>query len=54
MTVIRSEHNPIVRTVEVRPSRPDFKVLGAFNAGVAVYGEETILLLRVAEAPISK
>lgn len=52
MTVIRSEHNPIVRTTDVKPSRPDFKVLGAFNAGVAVYGEETILLLRVAEAPV--
>lgn len=53
MAVIRSEHNPIVRTTDVKPSRPDFKVLGAFNAGVAAYGDETILLLRVAEAPVS-
>lgn len=53
MPVIRAEHNPVVKPGDVEPSRPDFKVLGAFNAGVAVYGEETILLLRVAEAPVS-
>jgi len=52
MRLMRSEYNPIVRTSDVKPSRPDFKVLGAFNAGVAIYGDETILLLRVAEAPI--
>ncbi|MBA9085789.1 putative GH43/DUF377 family glycosyl hydrolase [Fontibacillus solani] len=54
MTVLRCEQNPIVKTSDVKPSRPDFKVLGAFNAGVATYGDETILLLRVAEAPISE
>ncbi|OBZ12030.1 glycosidase [Bacillus sp. FJAT-27264] len=54
MTTVRSELNPIIKTTDVSPSRPDFKVLGAFNAGVAVYGEETILLLRVAEAPVSE
>ncbi|AIQ66133.1 glycosidase [Paenibacillus stellifer] len=54
MPVIRSEYNPVVKTADVKPSRPDFKVLGAFNAAVATYGDETILLLRVAEAPISE
>jgi predicted GH43/DUF377 family glycosyl hydrolase len=54
MTILRYEQNPIVKTTDVKPSRPDFKVLGAFNAGVATCGEETILLLRVAEAPVSE
>jgi predicted GH43/DUF377 family glycosyl hydrolase len=52
MAVIRHPDNPIIRTCDVKPSRPDFEVLGVFNAGVAVCGEETILLLRVAEAPV--
>ncbi|MBB6672159.1 glycoside hydrolase family 130 protein [Cohnella nanjingensis] len=52
MPVIRCEENPVVRTQDVPPSRPGFRVLGAFNAGVAVCGDETILLLRVAEAPV--
>ncbi|WP_059049740.1 glycoside hydrolase family 130 protein [Paenibacillus senegalimassiliensis] len=54
MHVIRCEKNPIIQVADVTPSRPDFKVLGAFNAGVAKYGDETILLLRVAEAPIAQ
>ncbi|MEK4476322.1 glycoside hydrolase family 130 protein [Paenibacillus sp. FSL R7-0048] len=53
MIELRSLYNPIITTSDVKPSRPDFKVLGAFNAGVARYGDETILLLRVAEAPVS-
>src|ERR1700694_765726 len=35
----------------VLPSRPDFEVLGVFNPAVARYDGQTILLLRVAEAP---
>ncbi|WP_044480395.1 glycoside hydrolase family 130 protein [Paenibacillus antibioticophila] len=54
MNVYRCEKNPVIRTEDVAPSRPDFKVLGAFNAGVAKVGEDTILLLRVAEAPVSE
>ncbi|WP_342476607.1 glycoside hydrolase family 130 protein [Paenibacillus sp. FSL H7-0350] len=53
MKITRSAHNPLIEARDVAPSRPDFKVLGAFNAGVAQLQEETILLLRVAEAPIS-
>lgn len=53
MKIIRSAHNPLIEARDVAPSRPDFRVLGAFNAGVAQLQEETILLLRVAEAPIS-
>ncbi|MFD0672571.1 glycoside hydrolase family 130 protein [Cohnella sp. GCM10027633] len=53
MNVKRYTQNPIIQAEDVTPSRPDFRVLGAFNAGVAQAGEETILLLRVAEAPVS-
>lgn len=35
----------------VLPSRPDFEVLGVFNPAVARYHRQTVLLLRVAEAP---
>src|SRR5688500_6901822 len=35
----------------VLPSRPDMEVVGVFNAGVARQGSDTILLLRVSEAP---
>jgi predicted GH43/DUF377 family glycosyl hydrolase len=52
MTIIRSVHNPLISPRDVKPSRPDFRVLGVFNAGVAVYGAETLLLVRVAEAPV--
>ncbi len=44
--------NPIITTADVAPSRPDFKVVGVFNAGVARYEAQTLLLLRVAEAPV--
>ena len=33
------------------PSRPDFEVVCAFNAGIAQYKDETIMLMRVAERP---
>ena len=35
----------------VAPSEPNLEVVGAFNAGVARYEDEVLLLLRVAEAP---
>ncbi len=53
MNLIRCTENPVIRAEDVAPSRPDFRVLGAFNAGVAQIGEDIILLLRVAEAPVS-
>lgn len=39
MTVVRNSLNPIVRTWDVKPSLPDFRVLGEFNAGVATCGK---------------
>jgi predicted GH43/DUF377 family glycosyl hydrolase len=49
--VERLPQNPLIKPADVQPSRPDFEVIGAFNAGVARVGEETVLLLRVAERP---
>ncbi|CAM4196899.1 glycoside hydrolase family 130 protein [Paenibacillus macerans] len=53
MNVKRCAQNPVIRVGDVAPSRPDFRVLGAFNAGVAQVRDEIILLLRVSEAPVS-
>ncbi|MBN1370641.1 MAG: glycoside hydrolase family 130 protein [Anaerolineaceae bacterium] len=52
MPVQRSEHNPILRPQDVKPSRPDFEVTCVLNAAVTRLGDEIILLLRVAERPI--
>jgi predicted GH43/DUF377 family glycosyl hydrolase len=51
--VKRYEKNPIIGPKDVKPSRPDFEVICAFNAGVTKLGSEIILLLRVAERPIN-
>ena len=53
MRVDRFPENPIIKPSDVPPSRPDFEVMCAFNAGVAKYKDDTILLLRVAERAIS-
>lgn len=53
MKVYRYEENPLVTPEDVSPSIEGFEVIGAFNAGIATYQEETIMLLRVAERPIS-
>jgi len=52
--IFRSPYNPIIRPKAVSPLRDDFEVIGVFNAGVARFEDEVILLLRVAERPISK
>ncbi len=53
MVFTRHPQNPLIKPSDVKPSRPDFEVIGAFNAGVTRYNNEVILLLRVAERPIS-
>ncbi|MFC1675544.1 glycoside hydrolase family 130 protein [Planctomycetota bacterium] len=53
MQVYRSNNNPLISPGDVEPSFEGFEVIGVFNAGVARFGDETILLLRVAERPIS-
>jgi len=47
----RLPENPVISPCDVVPSRPDFEVAGVFNAGVARFGGEVLLLLRVAESP---
>src|SRR5690349_7988737 len=53
MVFVRNPHNPLITPAHMKPSRPDFEVIGAFNAGVARCGDEVILLIRVAERPIN-
>ncbi len=50
-SVRRYAGNPILLPAQLTPSRPDFEVVGVFNPGAIRVGEETVLLLRVAEAP---
>jgi beta-1,2-mannobiose phosphorylase / 1,2-beta-oligomannan phosphorylase len=51
MAVFRSIKNPIIKPEDVKPSRPDFKVICVFNCGVARFNGEILLLMRVAETP---
>ena len=51
MAFIREAANPLVTPEMVVPSLPGFRVVCTFNAGVAQYAGETLLLLRVAEKP---
>jgi predicted GH43/DUF377 family glycosyl hydrolase len=48
---VRHQSNPILTPRDVKPSRPDFEVMGAFNAGAARHDGQTILLVRIAERP---
>ena len=48
----RCEKNPIIRPADVRPSAEGYRVVGAFNPGAALFNDEVILLLRVAESCI--
>ncbi len=54
MAIVRAVENPILRPEDVKPSRQDFEVIGVFNAAVARYDDEVLLLLRVAERPINR
>ena len=54
MSIFRSPDNPIIEPKDITPSRESFEVIGVFNAGVARFKDQVILLLRVAEKPISR
>ncbi len=54
MLVERFAENPLIAPADVTPSRPDYEVLGTFNAGATVYNDQILLLLRVAERPADK
>ncbi len=43
--------NPLLTPAQVRPSHPDYEVIGTFNAGATLVHGETLLLVRVAERP---
>lgn len=47
----RLSDQPIMQTHDVNPYLDGFEVLGAFNPAACQFGDETLLLLRVAEAP---
>ncbi|WP_317913837.1 glycoside hydrolase family 130 protein [Carnobacterium maltaromaticum] len=53
MKINRYDENPLITPGDVEPLHPNFEVIGAFNAGVAHYNNETLLLLRVAERPLT-
>jgi len=53
MNLFRSEKNPIIKPEDVKPSRPDFKVVSVFNCGVVRFNQEILLLTRVAETPVN-
>lgn len=53
MIVTRYASNPIIKPEDVKPSRPDFKVVCVFNAGVTRVNGEVLLLMRVAEIPVN-
>ena len=53
MKVFRSPHNPIIEPKDIKPSKSDYEVIGVFNVGVTRLEDQVILLLRIAERPIS-
>lgn len=54
MNSYRYEENPLITPADVKPFHDGFEVIGAFNAGIAKYKDEVLMLLRVAERPISE
>ncbi len=54
MKAFRCPENPVIAPRDVKPSREDFEIIGVLNAGVTSFGDEVILLARVAERPINK
>lgn len=53
MKIYRYEENPLLTPAHIEPYHDNFEVIGVFNAGVTEYHGETLLLLRIAERPIS-
>ncbi|MBN2138825.1 MAG: glycoside hydrolase family 130 protein [Sedimentisphaerales bacterium] len=54
MKAYRCPHNPLITTADIAPSEQDFEIIGVFNAGVVRVGDEVVLLVRVAERPVSR
>ncbi|MDB5053966.1 MAG: glycosidase [Bacilli bacterium] len=53
ITTYRYEENPLLTPADIKPHHPNYEVIGAFNAGIARYKGEILMLLRIAERPIS-
>jgi predicted GH43/DUF377 family glycosyl hydrolase len=53
MKVFRSPKNPIISPKDVKPSKPGFEVVCVFNCGVIRFEGDVLLMLRVAERPLS-
>lgn len=53
MFVQRNQQNPLITPKMVKPSQKNFKVEGAFNAGVVEFEGQILQLVRVAESVIS-
>jgi predicted GH43/DUF377 family glycosyl hydrolase len=51
MTIPILQDKVLLRPADLEPSQSGFVILGTFNPGVARYGDDIILLVRVAEAP---
>src|SRR3979490_2420967 len=52
--VHRFPNNPLIIPEHVKPSRPDFEVLCAFNPGATLFNGRKLLLVRIAERPIQE
>jgi predicted GH43/DUF377 family glycosyl hydrolase len=48
--MFEKQKNPVIKPSDVKPSREGYKVLGAFNPGATLFGDEVLLLLRVSES----
>lgn len=51
---VRHALNPLIRPDDLQPTRPDFEIIGTFNAGAGLHNGEVVLLLRVAERPVTQ
>jgi beta-1,2-mannobiose phosphorylase / 1,2-beta-oligomannan phosphorylase len=51
--VQRYEENPLISPADVRPLWEGFEVIGTFNAGITRLKDEVLMLIRVAERPLS-
>jgi predicted GH43/DUF377 family glycosyl hydrolase len=52
--VRRFSQNPIIKTIDLKPSEPDWVVECVLNPGVFTFNNKFWLLLRVAERPLQK
>lgn len=53
MPVYRFPQNPLITPADVNPSVEGYEVVCAFNPGVIEFGDEILLLMRVAQRPVN-